>query len=398
MTNQAHARIALALAATLLAFPSMAEPAHGIALYGAIPWTGAAPDALAASRAGTTIPMASFKTDASKDGKTYDDTIVGGSPFAAKLRTSTIDVLVVPLIVQIGSTVFDPTATDPCITPASTPLAAFQGSPLVTPVSFDGKTKAGHASLMNGQAIGRGTYPDAFRRAEFWSLVQNSAYHTKYRVTYAQPYTISAKVVSAIGGNVITTKCASLGVLSASAFQSYLSTTILPAIPGATPTSFVMFLATNIVITSSNTLTCSAGCTLGYHSAKGNPPLTYAMTEYDTTAGYWNSAGIKNISVVAHEVSEWMDDPLVSNPTPKWGGIGQVSGCQGNWEVGDPLTGTDFPAIAMPDGLTYDPQELVFYSWYYNAETATSLGAGGKFSGNGTFGGPSKVCPPGGTY
>jgi hypothetical protein len=43
-------------------------------------------------------------------------------------------------------------------------------------------------------------------------------------------------------------------------------------------------------------------------------------------------------------------------------------------------------------------QELAFFSWYFNAHTTPSLGEGGKFSSNGTFGGPSKTCPPGGTY
>ena len=31
-------------------------------------------------------------------------------------------------------------------------------------------------------------------------------------------------------------------------------------------------------------------------------------------------------------------------------------------------------------------------------QDSASLGAGGKFSGSGTFKGPAKACPPGGTY
>ena len=125
---------------------------------------------------------------------------------------------------------------------------------------------------------------------------------------------------------------------------------------------------------------------------------TYSPLVYDTT-GLFGS--VTDVSVAAHEVGEWLDDPLVNNLTPVWGGIGQVNGCQNNWEVGDPLTGTNFPPILMPNGVTYHPQETVFWSWFYSKDhdaVFQNEGAGGKFSMNGTFAGPSKVCPPGGTF
>ena len=56
-----------------------------------------------------------------------------------------------------------------------------------------------------------------------------------------------------------------------------------------------------------------------------------------------------------------------------WGGIGQVTGCQNNWEVGDPLTGTNFPPILMPNGVTYHPQETVFWSWFYSKDHGNVL-------------------------
>jgi hypothetical protein len=66
--------------------------------------------------------------------------------------------------------------------------------------------------------------------------------------------------------------------------------------------------------------------------------------------------------------------------------------------VGVPLGGSNFPAIKMPNGLNYNPQEMAFWSWYYDAEHAVSMGAGGKFSSNRSFAGRSKVCPVGGAY
>jgi len=109
---------------------------------------------------------------------------------------------------------------------------------------------------------------------------------------------------------------------------------------------------------------------------------------------------------MSHEVAEWANDPFVNNPTPAWGGIGQVGNnpCQGNFEVGDALTGTQTTPVAGINGFTYHLQELVFFSWFYNSQFTPSLGAGGLFSGgpsvtgHAPFTGPSRVCPPGGTF
>jgi hypothetical protein len=378
---------------------AQAPESHGVAYSGAIPYEGRVEDALAASAKATTIPMASFSFKSTKDKITYTDVIVGSSPFATSKGTTTIDVLLIPVIVEIGSTSFDPTVDDPCIATGITPLAAFRQSPILQKVMFDGGSGRGHGAEINGVDVGTSTYPDAFRRAEFWKLLAGTKYHTAFHVTTLPTWTISAAEVKALGGgNVLTSHCAELGVLPTSGFQTYIEGVVIPAIPAITPTSFALFLMKDVVTTNSSALNCLNGCEIGYHSAFGSPVQTYAVAEYDSTADFWNKPGITDISILTHEVAEWMDDPLVTNPTPPWGNIGQVSGCQNNWEPGDPLTGTDFPAITMSNGVTYNPQELAFWSWYYNAKTTASVGAGGKFSSNGTFGGPSKPCPPGGTY
>src|SRR5262249_26319750 len=97
---------------------------------------------------------------------------------------------------------------------------------------------------------------------------------------------------------------------------------------------------------------------------------------------------------LSHEIAEWMDDPLGTNATPPWGGIGQVQGCANALEVGDPLAGTPFARVTMPNGYAYHVQELAFFSWFFGAP---SLGVGGLFSNHGTFRGDARVCPPGGT-
>ena len=70
---------------------------------------------------------------------------------------------------------------------------------------------------------------------------------------------------------------------------------------------------------------------------------------------------------------------------------GQVGSCQENLEVGDPLTGTTVAPVLMPNGFTYNLQEMAFFSWFFGGP---SIGVNGWYSNNGTFttdAGP--VCP-----
>jgi hypothetical protein len=101
-----------------------------------------------------------------------------------------------------------------------------------------------------------------------------------------------------------------------------------------------------------------------------------------------------DVEAVSHEAAEWMNDPAFNNKAPSWGNIGQVSGCFGFYEVGDPLTGHT-ASVLMPNGKTYHPQEMAFISWFYRL--FPSLGPSGLYSNPGTFKGYSKVRPPGRT-
>jgi hypothetical protein len=378
----------LAVFIALSAATAVARPANGgWGFVGTLPYRGQARDVLAAAKAGSTILLTKVTIPSTKGKKTYATTIVGGSPFSQTLAITTVNVVVVPVIVTIGTTVFDPTAPDSCIPTGTSALAAFEGSPLLNNVAF----------TMNGVDVGTTTYNDAVRRAEFWSSVGGSNYHVAFNVQVASPFSITATDVKEMGGGmVLSTQCAALGLLPLTQFEGFLTQVVLPQFTN--PTTFVYFLMTDVVASGASPLSCANGCLIGYHGATGSPVQTFAISEYDTTSGFWYQPGISDISVSAHEWGEWLDDPLGTNPAPAWGDIGQQSGCQTNWEVGDPLTGTDFPAIAMGNGVTYNPQELAFVSWFYTSKTGQSTGAGGLFSANGTFSGPAKACPPGGTY
>ena len=346
------------------------------------PWQGGSTREVGrAVASGTTIPMWSYTTTSSRDGQSYTGMMVGLSPMSSPNSTTIIPTQIVPLILIMpdGGT-FDPTAPDPC---AAAPLTGTSDLTLVeqSPIFLS------HAYTMNGVDVGTTQYVDAFQQANFWSLVGDKSYHTLLSAPTLTP--IIVHVAAGLGVTIppgTSGRCGNLGLLAdLDSFDQFVTDTLLPllAAQGVNPTTFPIFLLSNVLLCVQGT-DCGI---FGYHSAVGSPPQTYAVSNFDTT-GVFNSQFL-DTTAISHEVSEWMDDPLGTNPTPPWGGIGQVPGCMNNLEVADPLTGTGFPNVTMPNGYTYHLQELAFFSWFFGAP---SMGAGGLFSNNGTFGENAQLC------
>src|ERR1700730_5674026 len=195
----------LILCLATLALPASNTKAHAQAAQAplkgysiVIPWRGGtAEHAIAVSIRGGTIPLDSFTFTSSKDGRRYTDVIVGQSPFAATHTATQVKILLVPMVIHIGSHVFDSTVANSCGgSMGHSDLANFQNSPILTPVIFDGGLGAGHAALINGVNMGKGTYNDTHRRAEFLKAIGGPAslYHTNYAVTVTAAQTITAAI------------------------------------------------------------------------------------------------------------------------------------------------------------------------------------------------------------
>ena len=357
-------------------------------------------EAFASASASTTSGLQIWTRSvvASKDGNSYPIAMVGQNPSTSTVTTS-IPAVIIPVIININGTVFNPTVADTVcmVAPNDVPLTVFRQSPLFN----------NHAFTMNGVKEGSTQYIDAFQRANFAKEIA-STYHTKLgsiKIAAAQTYTVpvgsGAVYPDMLFGNggcgPNTNTNGQFGVMDINAFDPWVTGTALPR-AHATPNLLPILLLYNVVM-SSGPPTIANCCILGYHGATAGPPSgqTYSPMEFDQTGIFGSS--VNDTSVAAHEIGEWMDDPYGNNPTPAWGNIGQVSGCQNNLEVGDPLSGSNFPPVKMSsNNYTYHLQELAFFSWFYNAKTDPSIGAGGKFSNNGTFAGPSQPCPPGGTF
>jgi hypothetical protein len=363
--------------------------------------------AKSAAAAGTGLKIFTYSITATKDQNIYSGTMVGSSPFAKKKVTTNIPTYIIPVIVVIGTTVFDPTVADTtCMTPPNdVPLTVYRNSPLfVSPAA---------SWVMNGVNVGTGQYIDAFQRANFWADVGGTSYNVNLSpITVLTPQTYN---VPAQDGNIISDAgfgnggCGPNnnpqgveGEIYIYDFDAWVTGTLLPHFPQITPGALPVILLYNVVMGLTQPPNVVECCVIGYHGATNGPPSgqTYSPMDFDTSGIF--GTGLRDTSASAHEIGEWMNDPYGTNPTPVWSS-GQSAACssggQNNLEVGDPLSGLSNDwSVNGANGFTYHLQELTFFSWFYNADHVASLGTGGDFSNNGTFKGPSEPCPTGGTY
>jgi hypothetical protein len=343
----------------------------------------------------TTTPLPVFGYSDGSSGTTFTGTIVGSFPTNAV--TTNVQTIVVPVVLNItqgGNTwIFNPLATDPgCLGGASTGFNLTLQSPFFnnTPVAW----------VINGVNEGNTQFLDAFQRAEFATIVSpanhlllNSAVGPQLTISVANPTGAAFGFGGQCGTNPFPVNQAGvLGVVDINTVNPILQNYITAN--GFNASQFVLFVLYNAVMSNgSPTSTLSNCCILGFHSALGTGQ-TYGIADFEGRHGTLFT-GVADASLMAHEVGEWANDPFLNNATPAWGNTGQVSGCQANLEVGDPLSGTLIgQVITMPNGFTYHFQELAFFSWFLRDNP--SLGAGGRYSSNGTLVRPSQPCPPGG--
>jgi hypothetical protein len=308
-------------------------------------------------------------TRSGSKGQIFTGTMVGRSPIGTN-GTTTTTVYVVPLIVKIGSQTFDPTAPDSSCLGGLSPLDLVKVSPMVL---------ASNDFTINGIDVGVAQYSDAFQRANFWKDVsaKGGTYHNKLNYKFLPALTITPD--STVSTLYSASGCTSVyGGIDVNWLDLGLKLFIIPSLTsaGVGPTNLPVFMLYNTTMYDTDPSNCCIG---GYHGAYGSPVQTYSPFQFDS-AGFFGTGG-EDTAIMSHEINEWQDDPLGNNGTPAWGNVGQVSGCQGNLEVGDPLTGTDYPPVNVL-GFDFHLQELAFYSWFFGPP---SIGAGGKFSDNGTF-------------
>lgn len=317
--------------------------------------------------AGVTIPFFQNSVTSPLDGNTYTFQIAGTDPTINLVKTT---VTYVPIALRVhfsDGTVLDP--SKPGCGDTVSVSQRFFGGPLFNNVPL----------VSNGIKVGDTQIIDAFQRAEFWKLVKGSAYHLRLAPS-GTPKLID--VTAPTGSTTAPGACAGTGHrLGEIPINGWDAIVVKEINKFALTNQLPVVAAYNVVETAGG---C---CIIGYHNAYGRTggTQTYATGAY-TDAGIF-SPGLQDIHAWTHEIGEWANDPFINNATPAWGHVGQVSGCQNNLEVGDPLTGTPF--IVTFNGFTYHPQELAFFSWFFRTST---LGTGGEFSFEGTFESSQGAC------
>jgi len=340
---------------------------------------------MAQSTAGATIAL--WQRTVSAGGTQYTYAMVGKDPFVLQAKpTYKVKAVVIPLkliFTSFGNYTADPAAADGTCSPAGTAAALTEASPLFNSIS-------GHVWNTN---VGTGQYVDLFQRANYYTQTGpgslNPTYHTTLTYTAAPEISINVS-----GGDVVPGTCGNIGMLNFASWDNFIQTQLMPSLAAQSPqisppTTLTIFLLYNVVLFNGTTSNC---CVLGYHSGFNDPAYggafhTYTSVEFDTSKSF---TGVDDISAMSHEVAEWLDDPHGNNPTPSWGNIGQVSGCQANLEVGDPLSGTLSQIYMASNGYTYHVQDLAFTSWFYG--DSPSSGVNGWYSFLGNFLSPAAPC------
>jgi hypothetical protein len=321
--------------------------------------------------ASTSIPFFNGSVKSPLDGRTYNYQIVGADPTKSNKTTKVTYVPIIARVTFPDGTVLDPTKPG-CNDKVSVADRFFKGPNFIaTPLTS------------NGVNVGKTQVNDAFQRAEFWTILKGPKYHTVLKPSGAPIVVDVAAPAAAVtedgvckDGKKVSHR---IGEIDINAYDNIVTNL---ATQYATPNQVPVVLSYNVFETEGG---C---CVLGYHSAFGRSSgtQTYAVGAYND-AGIFGSTPIEDIHAWTHEIGELINDPYVNNGTPAWGHIGQVGGCQNNFEVGDPLTGTAFNLTYK--NFKYHPQELAFFSWFYRTP---STGTGGKFSFEGTFTSSQGAC------
>ena len=277
----------------------------------------------------------------SHGGTNYKYVMVGTDPAKGSINT-VVPVYIIPLKLTFADsgTVFDSTA--PMIGLSQSVVQAVQASPIFQDAPF----KAGNINVGNTQ------YIDAFQRANFWSSV--STVSPNYHVILGQPVVLPVQVynVPAASGQTIPGPSANVkrGILAGGYIDSMITVPVFKKFPQITPGAFTIFLTYNVF---------PAGA-YGYHDVYGSSPLTGKTYTYTSYLEPYKDLIDADISTLAHEVGEWMDDAYVNNNTP----------CGGLLEVGDPLNTAIFNVKL--GGMTWHPQDLAMLG-YFSYDTSQSV-------------------------
>ncbi|MBV8149791.1 MAG: hypothetical protein JO092_11905 [Candidatus Eremiobacteraeota bacterium] len=323
----------------------------------------------------TTIPYYTGSIKSPLTGKTYTYDIVGKDPTKSD-RTTEIPYVPIVLVVTFP----DGTVLDPRLPACKDTVSVedrflhgpnFQRTPLVS----------------NGVYVGKVQLNDAFQRAEFWTMLKGRGYHTELTAA-AAPIVVSIKAPK--GSSTLQNPAP--GCSKSDPLVGLIPLDVYDPIIRALVRRYATTTQVALVLTHAVYVTQPGFIYIGYHGAfrRRSGTQVYAWATYNDPRIFIHNGKhypVEDITTWTHEIAEFHNDPFVSNRTPRWGHVGQQSGCQSNLEVGDPLTTRSYKVVY--NGFTYHPQELAFFSWFFRTP---STGTGGLYSNEGKFTTYQSLC------
>jgi hypothetical protein len=316
------------------------------------------------------------------NGVTYGYNMVGVDP--ATESAATVQVDVIPLIVNVGGVSFDGTSK----------VSAVLNSPQFATDDYS-RTPAATASggtVGPGGALSKGNtgvqLEDATMRAQFNKV--GTGYHLYLNPTVEAPITVN--VPAGQGVVVKNTR----GIIEARVDYGWWGSEITNLFnsPSIDATHLPLFLTDNVVLyLNNNYLAC---CVIGFHGAtrsstNGNGVVqTFAWASW-LQPGFYNTAynrwTLQDINALTHEISEWSDDPFITNTVQPWATpTAPQYGCSGLLETGDPVVNIGFAKGTnttdqnqYSDGY-YHPEDEVFLPWFMrqNPNTTSQAIQGGS--------------------
>ena len=330
------------------------------------------------------------------NGVTYGYNMAGGDPSLGGATTIQVDI--VPVIVHVAGMTYD----------GNNVLAATLASPQFanndygsTPAATQVGTAAAPESRGPGGTLSQGDagnqlqLEDATMRAQF-NKTGSSGYHL-----YLHANVLPSVTIDVPSGNGALLQ-SGRGVVFASIEVNWWASRIQNLMQSADPTHLPLYLTDNVLLhIGPNPTNC---CIIGFHGAgevvghgagsgNGNGKQavqTFAWASWVQPGIYSRPNGgrdwaLQDIHALSHEISEWADDPFVTNTVQPWlTPTAPQYGCTGVMETGDPVVAIGFAmgtntleqgpnpnGSQSADGY-YHPEDEALLPWFMRTSPNTT--------------------------
>ena len=331
---------------------------------------GPAPDP-----AGLVLPHwnSSFRTG----GVDYPFTVIGGDPAAG--QTTVIPVVIVPYRFQFADGSAIDGTTD--VIDGDTPLDRTLTSPLFNDYPF----------MSGATPLGPTQWGDAYMRGNFWSLHggQNSGYHVRLQIASVAP--VQVIDIRPDAGFTISYGSETIGFVDFTYLGELIAQRIVAL--GIPPSMLSIHLTSELIGISPVGPIFS-----GFHHAVDLGSITgmSGVNTYIETGTFPDQSSVLNVgdgdgAVLAHEIVEWLMDPLVVNKVPVWQEPLIPQLCDNsNMEVADPLEFLPGAPITF-NNRSYRFPDVAFLPWF--GRIATPYSVNGWYSMGNSLPSYSQKCP-----